>query len=61
MTLSGYVLVGHGYPGCGLPGDQRHFIGMFELVLIVGSIIDRIGCTLALVSWEGCLCWASRF
>jgi hypothetical protein len=49
MTLSGYILVGHGHhQGAVFPVISAHFIGMFGLVLFVGSIIDRIGRTLAL-------------
>jgi MFS family permease len=44
MTLSGYVLVGHGHhQGAVFPVLSAHFIGMFGLMLIVGSIIDRVG------------------
>lgn len=49
MTLSGYILVGHGHhQGAVFPVVSAHFIGMFGLVLFVGSIIDRIGRMLAL-------------
>jgi MFS family permease len=44
MTLSGYVLVGHGHhQGAVFPVLSAHFIGMFGLMLIVGNIIDRLG------------------
>lgn len=44
MTLSGYVLVGHGHhQGAVFPVLSAHFIGMFGLMLIVGNIIDRVG------------------
>ena len=50
MTLSGYILVGHGHhQGAVFPVVSAHFVGMFGLVLFVGSIIDRMGRTLALV------------
>jgi MFS family permease len=49
MTLSGYILVGHGHhQGAVFPVISAHFVGMFGLVLFVGSIIDRMGRTLAL-------------
>jgi MFS family permease len=44
MTLSGYVLVGHGHhQGAVFPVLSAHFIGMFGLMPIVGNIIDRLG------------------
>ncbi|MDQ4042733.1 MAG: MFS transporter [Actinomycetota bacterium] len=44
MTLSGYILVGHGHhQGAVFPVISAHFIGMFGLVLVVGNIIDRLG------------------
>src|SRR5215207_6718232 len=50
MTLAGYVLVGHGHPhGSVFPVLSAHFIGMFGLMLIVGNIIDYLGCLRALV------------
>jgi MFS family permease len=50
MTLSGYVLVGHGHhQGAVFPVLSAHFIGMFGLMLIVGNIIDRLGRLRALV------------
>lgn len=50
MTLSGYVLVGHGHhQGAVFPVLSAHFIGMFALMPIVGSIIDRLGRLRALV------------
>jgi MFS family permease len=50
MTLSGYVVVGHGHS----TGDtfwviSVHIVGMYGLVLIVGDLIDRIGRRPALV------------
>lgn len=50
MTLSGYVLVGHGHhQGSVFPVLSAHFIGMFGLMLIVGDFIDRLGRLRALV------------
>jgi MFS family permease len=50
MTLSGYVLVGHGHhQGAVFPVLSAHFIGMFALMPIVGNIIDRLGRLRALV------------
>ena len=50
MTLSGYVLVGHGHhQGAVFPVLSAHFIGMFGLMPIVGNIIDRLGRLRALV------------
>lgn len=50
MTLSGYILVGHGHhQGAVYPVISAHFVGMFGLVLFVGSIIDRVGRTLSLL------------
>lgn len=50
MTLTGYVLVGHGHgEGVVFPVLSAHFIGMFGMMLIVGSIIDRLGRLRALV------------
>jgi len=44
MTLTGYVLVGHGHDaGTVFPVLSAHFIGMFGLMLVVGNIIDRLG------------------
>lgn len=44
MTLTGYVLVGHGHDkGTIFPALSAHFIGMFGLMLVVGNIIDRVG------------------
>ena len=50
MTLSGYVVVGHGHS----TGDtfwviSVHIVGMYGLVLVVGDVIDRIGRRPALV------------
>jgi MFS family permease len=50
MTLSGYVVVGHGHS----TGDtfwviSVHIVGMYGLVLVVGDLIDRIGRRPALV------------
>jgi MFS family permease len=50
MTLSGYVVVGHGHS----TGDtfwviSWHIVGMYGLVLFVGDAIDRIGRRPALV------------
>ena len=44
MTLSGYVVVGHGHS----TGDtfwviSVHIVGMYGLVLVVGDVIDRVG------------------
>ena len=44
MTLSGYIVVGHGHS----TGDtfwviSGHIVGMYGLVLVVGDLIDRIG------------------
>lgn len=50
MTLSGYILVGHGHhQGVVFPVISAHFLGMFGLVLVVGRIIDGIGRTTSLV------------
>ncbi len=50
MTLSGFILVGHGHhPGAVFPVISAHFIGMFGLVLFVGRIVDGIGRTTSLV------------
>lgn len=50
MTLSGYILVGHGHhQGAVYPVISAHFIGMFGLVLFVGGIIDRVGRKLSLL------------
>jgi predicted MFS family arabinose efflux permease len=44
MTLVGYILVGHGHHQDAIfPAVSAHFIGMFGLVLVVGSIVDRVG------------------
>ncbi len=50
MTLSGYVVIGHGHD----TGDtfwviSVHIVGMYGLVLVVGDVIDRIGRRPALV------------
>jgi len=50
MSLVGYVLVGHGHhQGAIFPVVSAHFVGMFGLVLVVGNIIDRLGCLRALL------------
>jgi MFS family permease len=51
MTLSGYIVVGHGHS----TGDtfwviSVHIVGMYGLVLVVGDVIDRVGRRPALVS-----------
>jgi MFS family permease len=51
MTLSGYVVIGHGHN----TGDtfwviSVHILGMYGLVLFVGDVIDRIGRRPALVA-----------
>jgi len=44
MTLVGYILVGHGHHQDAIfPAVSAHFLGMFGLVLVVGSIVDRVG------------------
>jgi MFS family permease len=44
MTLTGYVLVGHGHhQGAVFPVISAHFVGMFGLTLVVGQVIDRVG------------------
>ncbi|HEU0303759.1 MAG TPA: MFS transporter [Gaiellaceae bacterium] len=50
MTLSGYIVVGHGHN----QGDtfwviSVHIVGMYGLVLVVGDVIDRVGRRPALV------------
>jgi MFS family permease len=50
MTLSGYIVVGHGHS----TGDtfwviSVHIVGMYGLVLVVGDVIDRVGRRPALV------------
>jgi MFS family permease len=50
MTLSGYIVVGHGHS----TGDtfwviSVHIVGMYGLVLVVGDLIDRVGRRPALV------------
>jgi MFS family permease len=50
MTLSGYIVVGHGHS----TGDtfwviSVHIVGMYGLVLVVGDVIDKIGRRPALV------------
>jgi len=50
MTLSGYIVVGHGHS----QGDtfwviSVHIVGMYGLVLVVGDVIDRVGRRPALV------------
>jgi MFS family permease len=51
MTLSGYIVVGHGHS----TGDtfwviSVHIVGMYGLVLVVGDVIDRVGRRPALVA-----------
>jgi MFS family permease len=45
MNLSGYVVVEHHHHGQGsvFPIIGAHVFGMYALVLVVGSLIDRIG------------------
>jgi MFS family permease len=50
MTLSGYIVVGHGHN----TGDtfwviSVHIVGMYGLVLFVGDVIDKVGRRPALV------------
>ena len=50
MTLSGYIVVGHGHD----TGDtfwviSVHIVGMYGLVLVVGDLIDRVGRRPALI------------
>jgi MFS family permease len=50
MSLTGHVLVGHGHhQGAVFPVISAHFVGMFGLSLVTGSVIDRVGRTRALV------------
>ena len=44
MNLAGYVAVGHGHEhGDVFTVISAHIVGMFGLVLVVGSLVDRIG------------------
>ena len=44
MNLAGYVAVGHGHAARRrLHDHQRHIVGMYGLVLVVGDLVDRIG------------------
>jgi len=44
MNLAGYVAVGHGHEhGDVFTVISAHLVGMFGLVLVVGSLVDRIG------------------
>jgi MFS family permease len=50
MSLTGHVLVGHGHhQGAVFPVISAHFVGMFGLSPVTGSVIDRVGRTRALV------------
>jgi MFS family permease len=50
MSLTGHVLVGHGHhQGAVFPVISAHFVGMFGLSLVTGSVIDRVGRTKALI------------
>jgi MFS family permease len=50
MTLTGVVVVEQGHPArVVFPIIGAHVIGMYALVIVVGSLIDRIGRTRALV------------
>jgi MFS family permease len=50
MTLTGVVVVEQGHPaGVVFPIIGAHVIGMYALVIVVGSLIDRMGRTRALV------------
>jgi MFS family permease len=50
MNLSGYVVVEHHHhpQGSVFPIIGAHVLGMYALVLVVGSLIDRVGRTSAL-------------
>jgi MFS family permease len=50
MTLTGVVVVQHGHPAeLVFPIIGAHVVGMYALVIVVGDLIDRIGCSRALV------------
>jgi MFS family permease len=50
MNLSGYVVIGHGHEQSDVfTVISCHIVGMYSLVLVVGSLIDRIGRRPALV------------
>lgn len=50
MTLSGYVVVGHGHSQADTFWViSAHIVGMYGLVLVVGDVIDRVGRIHALV------------
>ena len=50
MNLTGYVAIGHGHQQSDVfHVVSAHLVGMYGLVLVVGSVIDRIGRREALV------------
>ena len=50
MTLSGYIVVGHGHSQADTFWViSAHIVGMYGLVLVVGDLIDRMGRRVALV------------
>jgi MFS family permease len=50
MTLSGYIVVGHGHSQADTFWViSAHIIGMYGLVLVVGDVIDRVGRRPALI------------
>ncbi|MFL5580668.1 MAG: MFS transporter [Gemmatimonadaceae bacterium] len=52
MNLSGYVVVEHHHHGQGavFPIIGAHVLGMYALVIVVGSVIDRVGRMVALTT-----------
>jgi MFS family permease len=54
MNLTGYVVVGHGHHQADVFSViSAHIVGMYALVLVVGSLIDSVGRRPALVSGLG--------
>ena len=55
MNLSGYVVVEHHHHGqeSVFPIIGAHVFGMYALVLVVGSLIDRVGRPPALATGPG--------
>jgi MFS family permease len=54
MNLTGYVVVGHGHHQADVFSViSAHIVGMYALVLVVGSLIDSVGRRPALIAGLG--------
>jgi MFS family permease len=54
MNLTGYVVVGHGHEQADVFSViSAHIVGMYALVLVIGSLIDRVGRRPSLIAGLG--------